>query len=53
MKIYYIIETLNGNLRLKETLAELDSVEMELYAISLSDAKEQFKHYKKGLKNDI
>jgi hypothetical protein len=50
MKTYYVIETLNGNLRLKESASELDSVEIEIYAVNIADAKEQFKQHKKDLK---
>jgi len=49
---YNIVETLNGNLVLKtvEKTKELDSIELEIYAISLEDAKRQFKAHKKELK---
>ena len=52
MKDYYIIMTLNGNLRLKETLKDTDCLEQEIYAETKELAKEQFKAYKKELKEN-
>jgi hypothetical protein len=49
---YAIIETLNGNLRLKEASKTklTEYVQDFIYAESLEDAKEQFKQYKKELR---
>lgn len=54
MKLQYaIIETLNGNYRLKElSKAEksLDSIELELYGDTIEDIKAQYKQHLNELK---
>lgn len=54
METYFIIMTLNGNLVLKpeSKLRDFDSVELEIYAESLQDARAQFNAHKKQLKKD-
>jgi len=54
MKLQYaIIETINGNYRLKElSKAEksLDAIELELYGDNIEDIKAQYKQHMKELK---
>ena len=49
---FVIIETLNGNLKLKElTKCRFqDYIQLEIYAKDISDAKKQFVEYKNDLK---
>lgn len=52
---YAVIQTLNGNFRLKELSkaeANYDSIFYELYGDSIESINTQFKEYKKELKND-
>lgn len=50
---YAVVETLNGNYRLKsleKAEASLDSIEMELYGDTMEDIKAQYKEHVKELK---
>jgi len=49
---YAIIETLNGNMILKELskTKETDTIEIELFATDLIDAKKQLKAHKTELR---
>lgn len=52
MKEYYVVFTLEGNLKLVDQLRDSHELEIELYAESLADAKKQFTEHKKFLKSE-